>query len=105
MVRLVHRARQQMLRLRGAVLPPESSFDLQSPQHLEPLNRLLRLSGTPEVSIHFEVLGEAPQRTTLRCDLPQSPPHDSSVPNIYQVNSYTKIFVNVAFSYATQRPK
>jgi hypothetical protein len=71
MDQLVNLIRQKMLRLREAFHPPEDSFALESPQQLEQLNHLLRLSGTPEVSIHSEVLGEIPQRTTLRL---QSPP-------------------------------
>src|SRR3954469_11695033 len=49
-------------------------FDLQSPQHLEQLNRLLAFSHTPQVSIHFEVLGRTTQTTTLRYPILQSPP-------------------------------
>jgi hypothetical protein len=56
------------------------------------------------VSIHFEVLGKPPQRTTLRCDLPESSPHDSSVPNIYHITSYTKILINAAFHKLLRDP-
>jgi CubicO group peptidase (beta-lactamase class C family) len=51
-----------------------SGFNLHSPLHLEQLNRLLELSHTPQVSIHFEVLGAAPQTTTLQYPVPRSPP-------------------------------
>jgi CubicO group peptidase (beta-lactamase class C family) len=65
---------KKMHRSRNASPAAGSPFDLQSPQHLEQLNRLLAFSHTPQVSIHFEVLGEPPQTTTLRYPMLQSPP-------------------------------
>jgi hypothetical protein len=94
MDRLVNLIRQQMLRLSDVFHPPEDSFTLESPQHLKQLNHLLRLSGTPEVSIHFEVLGETPQRTTLRL---QSPPQDSFLSNIYPATACIPTFINLAY--------
>jgi hypothetical protein len=65
---------KKMHRSRNASPAAGSPFDLQSPQHLEQLNRLLAFSHTPQVSIHFEVLGRTPQATTLRYPILQSPP-------------------------------
>jgi hypothetical protein len=53
-------------------------FDLQSPQHLEQLNRLLAFSHTPQVSIHFEVLNITTQTTTLRYPMLPPPPETLS---------------------------
>jgi CubicO group peptidase (beta-lactamase class C family) len=66
----------------------EGGFNLHSPIHLEQLNRLLEFSHTPQVSIHFEVLGEVPQTITLQYPLPRSPPEalSSQIPSASQVS-------------------
>jgi CubicO group peptidase (beta-lactamase class C family) len=51
-------------------------FNLHSRQHLVEFTRLLEFSNTPQVSIHFEILGETPQTITLHCPEPQLPPVD-----------------------------
>src|SRR5919109_938069 len=51
-----------------------SSFNLHSPVHLEQLNRLLEISHTSQVSIHFEVLNNVPQTITLQYPVSRSPP-------------------------------
>jgi CubicO group peptidase (beta-lactamase class C family) len=42
-----------------------SPFDLQARQHQADIERLLAFSNTPQVSIHFEILDEQPQRATI----------------------------------------
>jgi CubicO group peptidase (beta-lactamase class C family) len=64
---------KKMHRSRNASPAAGSPFDLKSPQHLEQLNRLLAFSHTPQVSIHFEELGQPPQTTTLRYPILQPP--------------------------------
>src|SRR5438552_1495804 len=64
---------KKMHRSRNASPAAGRPFDLKSPQHLEQLNRLLAFSHTPQVSIHFEELGDPPQTTTLRYPILESP--------------------------------
>jgi CubicO group peptidase (beta-lactamase class C family) len=69
---------KKMHRSRNASPAAGRPFDLQSPQHLEQLNRLLAFSHTPQVSIHFEVLYTTTQTTTLRYPILPSPPETLS---------------------------
>jgi CubicO group peptidase (beta-lactamase class C family) len=51
----------------------EAPFNLLAPTHETEIKRLLEFSNTPQISVHFEVLEEVPQATTIRNRRPQSP--------------------------------
>jgi CubicO group peptidase (beta-lactamase class C family) len=69
---------KKMRRSRSASPAAGLPFDLQSPQHLEQLNRLLAFAHTPQVSIYFEVLDTTIQTTTLHYPVLQPPPETRS---------------------------
>ena len=83
-------------------------FNLDSPPHIDTFKRILKLARTPQVTIHFEVLNDEPQRLTLYSparvedprDMPLSPDttHPDSPESIYAIASYTKVLINAAFA-------
>lgn len=81
-----------------------SKFNLDSAPHVDSLMKILKLARTPQVTIHFEVLYEEPQRLTLYCpaedeshrDISLSPSNTSE--SIYAIASYTKVLINAAFA-------
>ncbi|RMZ79855.1 hypothetical protein DV737_g3273, partial [Chaetothyriales sp. CBS 132003] len=118
---------RRMLRKPKAGFP---EFDLRSAEHFNEILRLLYASKAPQLSVHFEILGDEPQilhlsgiadrykRSDVGQDAPQkqkapsdaapsqvSPPLCQDGAKLYAIGSYTKIFINLAFVLAVKDQK